>query len=151
MFPSIDSSKQSRCTFDSKGQFTTNLELAFTRNQSHASPQSRVPYKREFWIKQPPDFSYRLYITSGLPSEPLGKAKKELKKKAATLSPLYEELNRIRSRWILPETEKEEPPKIITRFPHVGPYEAKLKFVKTGKHSSGKYQDPKPYDFRQVK
>ncbi|XP_062973938.1 uncharacterized protein LOC134392904 isoform X2 [Elgaria multicarinata webbii] len=60
-----------------------------------------------------------------------------------------EELHKIRSRLFVPVLEQEEQPEIVTRFPHVGPYEAQLMFVKMGKFKSSKYQDPKPYDYRQ--
>ncbi|XP_053122045.1 uncharacterized protein LOC128331957 [Hemicordylus capensis] len=149
MFPSIHAGNQCRCTFDSKGQFTTNLDLALARNQVHASQQPRSPPERECWIRQPPDFSYRLYISPSRLRKPLGKSKELKKKKKTTTGTLCEELHRIRSRLFLQVMEQEAPREIITRFPRVGPYEAQLLFVKNGKFKSGKYQDPKPYDYRQ--
>ncbi|XP_048367778.1 uncharacterized protein LOC125441300 [Sphaerodactylus townsendi] len=151
MLPSIHSGIYSKCTFNSKGHFTTNLELALARNQVHASQQTRLPTsQREFWTKEPLDFSYKLYITPGIVRKPVGKSKKDPKKREkTTTNTLCEDLQRITSRWILPVIEQQKPPKIITKFPHIGPYEAQLMFVKKGKFKSGKYQDPKPYDFRQ--
>ncbi|XP_061442487.1 uncharacterized protein LOC133365106 [Rhineura floridana] len=147
MFPSIYARNQSKCTFDLKGKFATDLEVALARNQVHASQLPTVPSERDYWLKQPPDFSYKLYITPGLFSKPLGKSK-ELKKKMSP-STLYEELHRIRSRLFAPVVEQKEESKIVTRFPHVDPYEAQLMFVKKGKYKSSKYQDPKPFDYRQ--
>ncbi|XP_054847893.1 uncharacterized protein LOC129337910 [Eublepharis macularius] len=146
MLPSIHTGNYFKCTFDSKGLFTTNLELALARDQVHASQQARIPPQRESWTKEPLDFSYKLYIT---PRKPAGKSKEEPKKTKITTSTLCEDLQRITSRWILPVIEQQKPPKIVTRFPHIGPYEAQLMFVKKGKFKCGKYQDPKPYDFRQ--
>ncbi|XP_078233282.1 putative uncharacterized protein C7orf78 homolog [Pogona vitticeps] len=147
MFPCIHDRNRSKCTFDLKEKFTTNLELALARNTVHALQQPRFPPEKESWTKQPPDFSYKLYITPSFFKKPTGKSK-ELKKKMKT-STVHEELNRIRSRLFVQVLEPEKQPKIITRFPHVGPYEAQLMFVKMGKFKSSKYQDPKPYDYRQ--
>ncbi|KAM6451050.1 uncharacterized protein C7orf78 homolog isoform 2-T2 [Liasis olivaceus] len=143
-FPSTSIKSPPKCSFDSKGKFATNLELAFERNKLRTSQQHTVPPERECWIKQPPDFSYKLYLT---PSKPIGKPQ-ELKKKKKKKT-IYEELHRIRSGLIVPVIEENKQTKIITRFPHVGPHEAKLMFVKMGKFKSNKYQDPKPYDYRQ--
>ncbi|KAH0627426.1 hypothetical protein JD844_003099 [Phrynosoma platyrhinos] len=148
MLPNIHDRNQSKWTFDLKGKFMTNLELALARNQVHASQQPRIPPEKECWIKQPPDFSYRLYITPSLIRKPHGKPK-ELKKKKSNISTVHDKLVGIRSRLFDQVTEQEVQPKIITRFPHVGPYEAQLMFVKMGKFKSTKYQDPKPHDYRQ--
>ncbi|XP_025025688.1 uncharacterized protein LOC112541256 [Python bivittatus] len=144
VFPSTPIKSPPKCSFDSKGKFATNLELAFERNKLRTSQQHTVPPEGECWIKQPPDFSYKLYLT---PSKPIGKPQ-ELKKKKKKKT-FYEELHRIRSGLIVPVIEENKHTKIITRFPHVGPHEAKLMFVKMGKFKSNKYQDPKPYDYRQ--
>ncbi|XP_066485233.1 putative uncharacterized protein C7orf78 homolog [Tiliqua scincoides] len=138
MFPRIPGSNQYKCTFDSKGLFTTNLELALARDQVHASQQPRSTPKKDSWIKPPPDFSYKLYITSALLSKKSKELKKK-KKKTMTTSTVM----------LLQVIHQEPPPKIITTFPHVGPYEAQLMFVKKGKFKSSKYQDPKPHDYRQ--
>lgn len=146
MFPSALIKKPSKCSFDSKGKFTTNLELALERNQIRTSQQCKAPPERQCWIRQPPDFSYKVYLSS---HKPVGKLQK-LKKKEKTKT-FYEELHRIRSELIVPVTEEDKETEIVTRFPYTGPYEAKLMFVKMGKFTSNKYQDPKPYDYRQVK
>lgn len=155
MLPSIHTGIYPKCTFDSKGLFTTNLELALARNQVHASQHARLPSpQKESWTKeQPLDFSYKLYISPHLVRKQAGKSKEKPKKKEKkmTMSTLCEDLQRITSRWILPVIEEKKAPKIITRFPHIGPYEAQLMFVKKGKFKCGRYQDPKPHDFRQVK
>ncbi|KAJ7322362.1 hypothetical protein JRQ81_018649 [Phrynocephalus forsythii] len=147
MLPCIHDGNQTKCTFDLKGKFTTNLELALARNIVHALQPPRLLPEKESWTKQPPDFSYRLYITPSFFKKPIGKPK-ELKKKTKSSS-VHEELSRIRSRLFVQVMEPEKQPTIITRFPHVGPYEAQLMFVKMGKFKSSKYQDPKPYDYRQ--
>lgn len=153
MLPSIHSGIYPKCTFDSKGLFTTNLELALERNQVHASQPARLPPpQRESWTEEPLDFSYKLYLSPHI-RKPAGKLKEKPKKKEKkmTTSTLCEDLQRITSRCILPVIEKQKQPKIITRFPHIGPYEAQLMFVKKGKFKCGRYQDPKPHDYRQVK
>lgn len=149
MYSSTLDGSQYRCTFDSKGLFTTNLELAVARDQVQASKQRRGSPKKECWIRQPPDFSYKLYITT---STLLGKKSKELKKKKKSIatSTVFDDLYRIRSSMLLQVMQQEPPPKIITSFPRLGPYEAQLLFVKKGKFKSSKYQDPKPHDYRQV-
>ncbi|XP_060103683.1 uncharacterized protein LOC132577912 [Heteronotia binoei] len=152
MLPSIHSGIYPKCTFDSKGLFTTNLELALARNQVHvASQQARLPPpQRESWTREPLDFSYKLYITPHIVRKPAEKSKEKPKKKEKmSMCALCEDLQRITSRWILPDIEEQKPPKIVTRFPHIGPYEAQLMFVKKGKYKCGRYQDPKPHDFRQ--
>ncbi|XP_077160606.1 putative uncharacterized protein C7orf78 homolog [Paroedura picta] len=152
MLPNIHTGIYPKCTFYSKGLFTTNLELALERNKVHASQQTRLPPpQRESWTKEPLDFSYKLYITPHIVRKPAGKSKEEptKKEKEMTMNDLCEDLQRITSRWILPDIEEQKPPKIITRFPHIGPYEAQLMFVKKGKFKCGRYQDPKPHDFRQ--
>ncbi|KAF7252499.1 Cytidylate kinase [Varanus komodoensis] len=146
MFPSIHETNQPKCTFETKGKFATNLELAFARNQVRASQQPKVPTEREYWTKQPPDFSYKLYITPAPLGKPPRKSKGLTKKNASTFD---EELHSIRSRLFAPVIGQADRPEIITRVPHVGPYEAQLMFVKMGKFKSSKYQDPKPYDYRQ--
>ncbi|CAI5788647.1 Hypothetical predicted protein [Podarcis lilfordi] len=147
MFPNIHAGNQSKCTFDLKGRFATNLELALQRDRVNESQPLTAPLEKDSCLKQPPDFSYRLYITRGLLRKPRGKSK-ELKKKSPP-STVQEELQRIRSNLFFSIVEREQEPKIITRFPHMGPYEAQLMFVKMGKFKSSKYQDPKPFDYRQ--
>lgn len=151
MFPSALIKKPSICSFDSKEKFATNLELALERNQIHLSQQCKAPPERQRWMCQPPDFSYKVYLSS---RKPVGKCQ-ELKKKEKKKT-FFEELHRIRSRLIVPEnnlgqTEEDKQTKIVTKFPYTGSYEAKLMFMKMGKFTSNIYQDPKPYDYRQVK
>ncbi|XP_075351540.1 putative uncharacterized protein C7orf78 homolog [Mycteria americana] len=45
--------------------------------------------------------------------------------------------------------KKRDLPQLVTRFPRIGSYEAKILFVKNGKYKSGVYEDPKPHDYRQ--
>ncbi|XP_075603158.1 putative uncharacterized protein C7orf78 homolog [Balearica regulorum gibbericeps] len=45
--------------------------------------------------------------------------------------------------------KKRDLPQLVTRFPRIGSYEAKILFVKNGKHKTGVYEDPKPHDYRQ--
>ncbi|KAK9396287.1 hypothetical protein NXF25_019648 [Crotalus adamanteus] len=144
MFPNALIKKPSKCSFDSKGKFTTNLELALERNQIRTSQQCKAPPERQSWIRQPPDFSYKVHLSSHKPVGKLQELKKKEKKKT-----FYEELHRIRSGLIVPFIEEDKETEIVTIFPYRGPYEAKLMFVKMGKFTSNKYQDPKPYDYRQ--
>ncbi|XP_042331654.1 uncharacterized LOC102725191 homolog [Sceloporus undulatus] len=148
MFPNIHDRNQSKWTFDLKKKFITNLDLALSRDQVHASQLPRIPPEKKCWLKQPPDFSYRLYITPSLIRKPHGQPK-ELKKQKSKTSTVHDELVGIRSRLFDQVIEPEVQPKIITRFPHVGPYEAQLMFVKMGKFKTTKYQDPRPHDYRQ--
>ncbi|XP_060639330.2 putative uncharacterized protein C7orf78 homolog [Anolis sagrei] len=74
---------------------------------------------------------------------------KEMKKQNSRASTVQDELISIRSRLFDQVMEQKEQPKIITRFPHVGPYEAQLSFVKRGKYKSTSYKDPKPFEHRQ--
>ncbi|XP_008110803.1 uncharacterized protein LOC100554884 [Anolis carolinensis] len=148
MFPNIHDKNQSRWTFDLKEKFTTNLELALARNQVHTSRKPKSPEK-EGWMRKPPDLSYKLYITPNLMRKRSEKPK-ELKKQMSRASTIQDELISIRSRLFDQVMEqKKEQPKIITRFPRVGPYEAQLSFVKSGKYKSTIYKDPTPYEYRQ--
>ncbi|XP_013923664.1 PREDICTED: uncharacterized protein LOC106550305 [Thamnophis sirtalis] len=149
MFPSALIKKSSLCSFDSKEKFSTNLKLALERNQIRIS-QCKAPPERQGWMCQPPDFSYKVYLSSRKPVGKFQELKKKEKKKT-----FFEDLHRIRSGLIVPEDnlgktkEEDKQTKIVTRFPYTGSFESKLMFMKMGKCTSNIYQDPKPYDFRQ--
>ncbi|XP_026561994.1 uncharacterized protein LOC113440054 [Pseudonaja textilis] len=144
MFPSALIKKPSICSFDSKEKFATNLELALERNQIRISQQCKAPPERQRWMCQPPDFSYKVYLSSHKPVGNYQELKKKEKKKT-----FFEELHKIKSGLIIPVTEEVKQTKIATRFPYTGSNEAKLMSVKMGKFTSNKYEDPKPYDYRQ--
>ncbi|XP_064906280.1 uncharacterized protein C2H7orf78 [Columba livia] len=44
---------------------------------------------------------------------------------------------------------KRELPQLVTCFPRISSYEAKILFVKNGKYKTSMYEDPKPHDDRQ--
>jgi len=46
---------------------------------------------------------------------------------------------------------KRDLPQLVTHFPQIRSYEAKILFVKNGKYKPGVYEDPKPHDYTQVK
>ncbi|XP_068261304.1 LOW QUALITY PROTEIN: putative uncharacterized protein C7orf78 homolog [Nyctibius grandis] len=61
-----------------------------------------------------------------------------------------QQLSRLRSSLLLPLSEKKRDlPQLVTRFPRISSYEAKILFVKNGKYKTGVYEDPKPHDYRQ--
>ncbi|XP_050748799.1 uncharacterized protein LOC127013812 [Gymnogyps californianus] len=63
---------------------------------------------------------------------------------------VMQQLSRLRSRLLLPLSEKKRDlPQLVTCFPQISSYEAKILFVKNGKYKTGVYEDPKPHDYRQ--
>ncbi|XP_067417781.1 putative uncharacterized protein C7orf78 homolog isoform X2 [Emydura macquarii macquarii] len=141
--------KQPTFSFERRIKFSAHLDLAFAQNQSFVQ-QLRATTQTDIWQKQPPDFSYKLYKSSRPPRKPPGKLKEELKKVNSTESETKQQLPRIKIGQFHPTLErKKELPKLVTRFPRVGSYEAEIMFVENGKYKTGMYQDPKPHDFRQ--
>ncbi|XP_074996964.1 putative uncharacterized protein C7orf78 homolog [Calonectris borealis] len=98
------------------------------------------------YVHPPP--SYQLYRTSN-PSQKLrGKEKGELKPKITSESIVMQELSRLRSRLLLPLSEKKRDlPQLVTHLPRISSYEAKIPFVKNGKYKTGVYEDSKPHDY----
>ncbi|KAJ1101442.1 hypothetical protein NDU88_006510 [Pleurodeles waltl] len=134
--------------FARKVQFSANKELSIRRSKAVVQPRP-VP-DNDIWKRKPPDFSVRLYRSLQLPQLTAEYEREEVDTRnrirfwetVSELSKLQGELfPDLMGRW--------EPPKLQTRFPHIGPYEASLMFVKNGKFPSGPYKDPKPHDFRQ--
>ncbi|XP_072707719.1 putative uncharacterized protein C7orf78 homolog [Ciconia boyciana] len=121
--------------FESQTKFSASLGWPFSWRQTVVQqPKANTVVG----LKQPPDFSYRLYRSSNPSQKPQGKGKGELKPKITSESIL------------LPLSEKKRDlPQLVTRFPQIGSYEAKILFVKNGKHKTGVYEDPKPHDYRQ--
>lgn len=135
--------------FESQTQFSASFDLPFF-HQQNAVQHSKA--NTDVWLKQPPDFSYRLYSSSNPSLKPRGKRKGEPKPKMTSESIVMQQLSRLRSRLLLPRSEKKRDlPQLVTRFPRIGSYEAKILFVKNGKYKTGVYEDPKPHDYRQVK
>lgn len=92
----------------------------------------------DVWLKQPPDFSYRLYGSSNPSQKPRGKGKGEVKPKMTSESIGMQQLSRLRSRLLLPLSEKKRDlPQLVTHFPWISSYEAKTLFVKNGKDWCG--------------
>ncbi|XP_029444845.1 uncharacterized protein LOC115084301 [Rhinatrema bivittatum] len=136
--------------FAGKIKFSASRNLAtkwsITSQQSHSAPDS------DPWKRMPPDFSVRLYRSFKLPKQSMkeGKEKRESMQRTGIrfLEP-GKELCKIQECHFPSVVKKGEPERFVTRFQHVGPYEAMLMFVKNGKYPNAIYTDPKPHDFRQ--
>lgn len=134
--------------FARKVQFSANKELSIRRSKAVVQP-SPVP-DNDIWRRKPLDFSVRLYRSLQLPKQTAEYEKEEVDTRSRIrLWETVSELCRLQGELFPDLIGRREPPKLQTRFPHIGPYEASLMFVKNGKFPSGPYKDPKPHDFRQ--
>lgn len=118
--------------FESQTKFSASLDWPFSQQQAlMQQPKANT----DIWLKQPPDFSDRLYRSSNPSQKPQGKGKRELKPKPTSESIVMQQLSRLRSRLLLPLSEKKRDlPQFVTHFPWISSYEAKTLFVKNGKY-----------------
>ncbi|XP_006114585.2 putative uncharacterized protein C7orf78 homolog isoform X1 [Pelodiscus sinensis] len=136
-------------SFERQIKFSAYLDLAFAHNQSFVQQLQAIP-QRDRWQKQPPDFSYKLYTSSTLSRKAPGKDKEGLDTLNNKEPETKQCLPRIDTSQFYPALQrKKELPKLVTRFPRIGSFEAAKMFVENGKYKSGIYRDPKPHDFRQ--
>lgn len=136
-------------SFESQTELSVSLHWPFFQQQTVVQqPKANT----NVWLKQLPDFSYQLYKSSNTSWKPQGKGNGELKPKMTSESTVMQQLSRLRSRLLLLLSEqKRELPQLVTCFPRISSYEAKILFVKNGKYKTSMYEDPKPHDDRQVK
>ncbi|XP_075445244.1 putative uncharacterized protein C7orf78 homolog isoform X2 [Ascaphus truei] len=142
--------KEQSYLFARQVRFTADQNLA-TERSKHFMKSKIIP-DHDIWKKQPPDFSVSLYKSLRLPRKPveLEDEKKDRKNKNRIQFPKREkELLMIHDNHLPDLVKQEEPLKLLTRFKHVGPFEAQIMYVKSGLYPKDKYKDPKPHDFRQ--
>ncbi|XP_030059337.1 putative uncharacterized protein C7orf78 homolog [Microcaecilia unicolor] len=137
------------CLLARKVKFSASLNLNIERNKHFQQPHS-VP-EVDLWKRKPPDFSIQLFRSLRLSKNSKDSVVKReaLSRSSLKLLEPVKELHKISEACFPSLTRKPQPERFLTRFQHVGPYEAKLMFVKNGKYSSDAYKDPKPHDFRQ--
>ncbi|XP_069504722.1 putative uncharacterized protein C7orf78 homolog [Ambystoma mexicanum] len=141
-------SKEPSYIFARKIQFSASQDLSLRRSEAAVRPKL-VP-DNDIWRRKPPDFSVKLYRSLQLPKHSTETEKEDVDMSGrirflGTVNELY----KLQGDLFPDLIGKKEPPKLITRFPHIGPHEASLMFVKDGKFPSGTYKNPKPHDFRQ--
>ncbi|KAM8967113.1 uncharacterized protein C7orf78 homolog [Pelodytes ibericus] len=134
--------------FTNQVLFTANEHLAIERSKNFARP--RITAKPDIWRKQPPDFSVRLYRSLTLPRKLVEHDEVGRRQASKPQAPNHVSKLHILEDDHLPSIGgKEEPPKFLTKFKHVGQFEASLMCVKKGQYPKDTYKDPKPHDFRQ--
>ncbi|XP_065483976.1 putative uncharacterized protein C7orf78 [Caloenas nicobarica] len=136
-------------SFESQTKFSVSLDWPFFQQQTVVQqPKANT----NVWLKQPPDFSYWLYKSCNPSQKPRGNGNGELKPKMTSESIVVQQLSRLRSRLVLLLSEqKTDLPQLVTRFPRISSYEAKILFMKNGKYKTSVYEDPKLHDYRQTR
>ncbi|KAM6202316.1 uncharacterized protein C7orf78 homolog [Rhynchocyon petersi] len=133
------SQKARRC---SRLQFPAQSSLS-SKWKKNATKSSQSNLKANVWEIKPPDFSYKLYTTSGHPEKAFRHIKKGRRKTIINVPETVLHLPSIQN------DLKSITPKFITTFARLDPHTAKIMFVKSGKYPCDEYINPKPYDFRQ--
>ncbi|KAK1786443.1 hypothetical protein P4O66_018133 [Electrophorus voltai] len=133
--------------FSTKLLFSAHQNFILSRGHKPILPNKSSSYT-DFWKIKPPDFSPKLYRSLNLP---------RIKKKNLNLAKLTDDWAEMSQRTdkmyqiisSKPEQKRTEPP-LMASYRSPGSLELKLLFVKSGKHPSIPYKDPKPHNFRPV-
>ncbi|XP_077346841.1 putative uncharacterized protein C7orf78 homolog isoform X1 [Lithobates pipiens] len=135
-----------RYFFTRQVKFSANRRLAVERSEHVTNPKPIPEYN--IWMRKPPDFSVKLYKSLALPrrSEDFDI---EEKKNVTKDTKQWNKLEVISGPLNPIQRPTKPPTKFLTKFRHIGPFEASLVCVKEGCYPKDKYQDPKPHDFRQ--
>lgn len=124
--------------FLQKRRFTARQSVAEIRSKSHV--QLKPESNNYIWNRKPPDFTPKLYISTATYAEKMvWKKNKDFKEAKISRKVIFPEL-----------VLKKRTSNFVCRVKIIDPFEAKIKFVKSGKYELGAYKDPKPHDFRQV-
>ncbi|KAK2157040.1 hypothetical protein LSH36_200g04082 [Paralvinella palmiformis] len=133
--------------FDAKTSYEATESLLQTRAAAYERPEP--PKDHDIWKLPPPDFRPQCYE----PRPPPRNSREAIKPwKYGTIpgrrpQPITRHSAPLRLPSILQERQEEEG-QFVTAFKIDGPWEAKLLYVKEGVFRPGRYQMPKPHDFR---
>jgi len=136
--------------FDAKTSYEATESLLQTRAAAYERPEP--PKDHDIWKLPPPDFRPQCYE----PRPPPRNSREAIKPwKYGTIpgrrpQPITRHSAPLRLPSILQERQEEEG-QFVTAFKIDGPWEAKLLYVKEGVFRPGRYQMPKPHDFRGVR
>ncbi|XP_018426577.1 PREDICTED: uncharacterized protein LOC108799240 [Nanorana parkeri] len=127
-------------------KFSANRRLAVERSEHFTNPK-QIP-DDNIWMRKPPDFSVKQYRSLMLPRRS-NEFDIQEKKNITEDTKQWNKQDMIPGAWNPGQLPAIRPRKFLTKFKHIGPFEASLMCVKEGIYPKDKYQNPKPHDFRQ--